>query len=42
MRGILSEFCYNGDNIPIVGGSALCALEDKNPALGTDAVTKLL
>ena len=42
MREILSEYGYDGDNTPIIAGSALCALEDKNPALGIDAILKLL
>ena len=42
MREILSEYGYDGDNTPIIAGSALCALEDKNPTLGIDSILKLL
>lgn len=42
MRELLNEFGFDGDNTPIVKGSALCALEDKNPEIGRDAVAKLL
>ena len=31
-----------GDDIPIIRGSALCALEGKSPQLGRDAVLKLM
>jgi elongation factor Tu len=26
---------YNGDEVPVVKGSALCAMEGKNPEIGT-------
>ena len=42
MREVLSQYGYDGDNTPIVTGSALCALEDKMPTLGRDAIMKLL
>lgn len=42
MREVLSEFGFDGDNTPVLKGSALCALEDKNPEIGRDAVLKLL
>ena len=31
---LLKEYGYDADNTPIVVGSALCALEDRNPDLG--------
>uniref|UniRef100_A0A3P9PF92 Elongation factor Tu n=1 Tax=Poecilia reticulata TaxID=8081 RepID=A0A3P9PF92_POERE len=40
MRELLTEFGYDGENTPIVIGSALCALEQ--PELGENAVMKLL
>ncbi|XP_044754591.1 elongation factor Tu [Coccinella septempunctata] len=42
IRELLTEMGFNGDTIPIVAGSALCALEDKNPEIGKDAILQLL
>ncbi|XP_068613634.1 elongation factor Tu, mitochondrial-like [Brachionichthys hirsutus] len=42
VRELLTEFGYNGDDTPIVVGSALCALENREPELGLNAVMKLL
>ncbi|XP_018561916.1 uncharacterized protein LOC108904031 [Anoplophora glabripennis] len=42
VRELLSEMGFDGDNIPIICGSALCALEGKNPEIGRDAILKLL
>jgi elongation factor Tu len=42
VRELLSKYNFPGDKIPIVRGSALMALEDKNPELGHDAVLKLM
>ncbi|KAJ8947629.1 hypothetical protein NQ318_002641 [Aromia moschata] len=42
IRELLTEMGFDGDNIPVVTGSALCALEDKEPEIGKDAVLKLL
>nr|XP_012225069.1 PREDICTED: elongation factor Tu, mitochondrial-like [Linepithema humile] len=42
IRELLSEMGYNGDDVPIVKGSALCALEGKNPEIGAEAIMKLL
>ncbi len=42
VRELLSSYKYPGDKIPIVRGSALCALEDKKPELGHDAILKLM
>jgi elongation factor Tu len=42
MRELLDLNGFDGANTPIVVGSALCALEDRRPELGKDAVTKLL
>ncbi|KAJ2588628.1 translation elongation factor Tu [Coemansia sp. RSA 1722] len=42
MRELLSEYSFDGDNTPIVSGSALCALEGRNPNLGVDAIKKLM
>lgn len=42
LRELLSEYGYDGDNTPIITGSALCALENKNPEMGIEAIMKLL
>ena len=42
LRELLSSYQFPGDDIPIVKGSALCALEGKNPELGHDAVLELM
>ena len=42
MREVLTHFGFDGDNTPIIKGSALCALEDRSPELGRDTVIKLL
>jgi elongation factor Tu len=42
VRELLSSYQFPGDKIPIVRGSALCALEDKQPELGHDAILKLM
>jgi elongation factor Tu len=42
VRELLSSYQFPGDDIPIVRGSALMALENKDPALGHDAILKLM
>jgi elongation factor Tu len=42
VRELLSSYKFPGDKIPIVRGSALCALEGKKPELGHDAILKLM
>jgi elongation factor Tu len=42
VRELLSSYQFPGDDIPIVRGSALMALEDKNKELGHDAILKLM
>jgi elongation factor Tu len=42
VRELLSSYQFPGDKIPIIRGSALCALEDKNKELGHDAILKLM
>jgi elongation factor Tu len=42
VRELLSQYNFPGDDIPFVRGSALCALEDKNPELGENAILKLM
>jgi elongation factor Tu len=42
VRELLSSYQFPGDDIPIVRGSALCALEGTNPELGKQAILKLM
>jgi len=42
IRELLSSYEYPGDDIPVVHGSALCALEDSNADLGRAAILKLM
>jgi elongation factor Tu len=42
VRELLSSYQFPGDKIPIIRGSALAALEDKNKELGHDAILKLM
>jgi elongation factor Tu len=42
VRDLLSSYGFPGDQIPVVRGSALCALEDRSPELGAEAVMKLM
>ena len=42
VRELLSSYDFPGDDIPIVSGSALMALEDKSPEIGREAIIKLM
>ena len=42
IREELSKRGFDGDNIPIIPGSALAALEDKNPEQGRESILKLM
>jgi len=42
IRELLSKYQYPGDDIPIVKGSALAAVEGKNPDLGEKAIVELM
>jgi elongation factor Tu len=42
VRELLSSYDFPGDDIPIVKGSALCALESRDPKLGHDAILELM
>ena len=42
IRELLSKYEFDGDNIPIIQGSAVAALEGKTPEIGHDAVLKLM
>jgi len=42
VRELLNEYEFPGDDIPIVAGSALAALEDRDDAIGKDKITELM
>jgi elongation factor Tu len=42
VRELLSEYDFPGDDIPIVAGSALAALEDRDAEIGSDKITELM
>ncbi|WP_144185865.1 elongation factor Tu, partial [Elioraea rosea] len=42
VRELLKSYQFPGDDIPVIKGSALCALEDREPELGEQAVLKLM
>jgi elongation factor Tu len=42
VRELLSSYGFPGDKIPIVRGSALCALENREDAIGKEAILKLM
>jgi elongation factor Tu len=42
VRELLSEYGYDGDDIAIVKGSALAALEDRDPEIGENSIRELM
>ena len=42
VRELLSKYDFPGDDIPVIKGSALAALEDSNKTIGEDAVRELM
>lgn len=34
IRELMSQIGYDGDNVPFISGSALCALEGRSPEIG--------
>ena len=42
VRELLSSYNFPGDDIPVVKGSALAAVEDRDAAIGQDAILKLM
>ena len=42
VRELLSKYDFDGDNIPIIKGSALAALEGRDDAIGKDSVLALI
>jgi len=42
VREMLTEYGYDGDETPIISGSALCALEDRKPEIGVEKINELI
>jgi elongation factor Tu len=42
IRDLLTSYQFPGDQIPIIRGSALCALEGRDPEKGAEAIKKLM
>lgn len=42
IRDLMTEMGFDGDNLPVVRGSALCALEEKSPEIGQQSIEQLL
>ena len=42
IRELLSKYDFDGDNIPVIKGSATCALSGSNDKLGKEAVLELM
>jgi len=42
VRELLSSYGFPGDDIPVVRGSALCALESRNPEIGEESIGRLM
>lgn len=42
IRELMTTMGYDGDNVPVVKGSALCAMDGKSPEIGESAILKLL
>ncbi|NJL72270.1 MAG: elongation factor Tu, partial [Candidatus Competibacteraceae bacterium] len=42
LRELLTKYGYPGDEIPIVRGSALAAMEDRDPEIGAGQILKLM
>ena len=42
VRELLSSYDFPGDSIPVVRGSALCALEDREAKIGRDSIAELM
>ncbi|KKK14168.1 hypothetical protein AOCH_003273 [Aspergillus ochraceoroseus] len=42
MRELLSSYGFEGEETPIIFGSALCALEDRRPDIGAERIEQLM
>ena len=42
VRDLLTEHGYDGDSVPVITGSALCALEGRHDHIGSESIIKLV
>lgn len=42
MREVLTQYGFDGENVPIIAGSGLCALQGIKPEIGVEAIKKLM
>jgi elongation factor Tu len=42
VRELLSSYQFPGDDIPVIKGSALCALEERDPEMGEKSIMELM
>lgn len=42
VRDLLTQMGYDGKTVPVIKGSALCALDGKNPEIGANSILELL
>ncbi|PHR92398.1 MAG: elongation factor Tu [Robiginitomaculum sp.] len=42
IRELLSAYDYPGDDLPVIAGSALAAMEGRNPEIGEESIRKLM
>jgi elongation factor Tu len=42
MRELIATYGFDGDNTPVIMGSALCALEGREPEIGAQSIDRLL
>ena len=42
IRDLLTSYDYPGDDIPVIAGSALAAMEGKTPEIGEESIKKLM
>ncbi len=42
VRELLSKYGFPGDEVPVIAGSALAALEDRDPEIGRESIVKLM
>jgi len=42
IREMLTDYGYDGDETPVIMGSALCALEDTRPEIGVEKIRELI
>lgn len=40
MRDLMTEMGYDGDSLPVIRGSALSALKEKDPKIGVESINR--